>query len=237
VPRFLLFGLIVICLCAVEVRAQTPADSLLHVAQTAYDNGDFEAAEFAARRGLDAVENLDELARLPFYKMLGFTFVARDQDSTAYKWFLKVVRANPDYEPDPVQTSPKILAVFHKAKKDYLQYWIFYQPQADVRLAASWRSLVLPGWGQYYKQQQMKGAALASAQLLSLVALIAMQSEVNRRHNDYLSKKTYGDPNIETAYGEYRRAYHTRNAVGYVTLGIYVINYLDALYTPVKQRK
>jgi hypothetical protein len=114
---------------------------------------------------------------------------------------------------------------------------IYRLPQADVRLSASWRSLVVPGWGQIYKKQNTKAAAIMSAQALSLAALIFMQIQVNRLHNDYLEKRVYGDPTLESAFNEYTTAYRTRNAVGYITLGIYAINYLDALYYPVFKKK
>ena len=85
-----------------------------------------------------------------------------------------------------------------------------------------------------YKEQDVKSAAIIAAQVLSLAALVYMQTEVHRRHDDYLALKRYGDANIEDRYQEYRRAYQTRNAVGYITLGIYFAQYLDALYVPVR---
>ena len=114
---------------------------------------------------------------------------------------------------------------------------VYRMPQADARLAASWRSLALPGWGQFYKKQNTKGAALAAAQFMSLMAFAVMQGEADRAHNDYRRLRAYGDPRLEDAFQDYRRAYQTRNVFGYVALGIYAINYLDALYTPVFHHK
>jgi hypothetical protein len=226
VPLFSLYGQI------------TPADSLYQLGQVRYDDGDFDGAELAALRGLRLASDLDELGKLKFHLLLGFVYVARDQRENAAQEFNHVLVANPAYDLDPVQTSPKIMEVFRQARSDYLlkvasEPAVFRMPQSDVRLAASWRSLVAPGWGQFYKKQEVKGSAFAAAQILSLAVLIFMQTETNRRHDDYLGKRTYGDPNIENAYNEYRHAYQVRNVVGYVTLGIYFVNYLDALYYPV----
>jgi len=104
-------------------------------------------------------------------------------------------------------------------------------------MAASLRSLVLPGWVQYYTQQKIKGTAFAVAQIVSLAALIVLQAEADRRHDDYLAIREFNSPIVEDRYQEYRRAYRMRNAVGYVTLGIYILNYLDALYTPVVHKR
>ncbi len=241
-PRIFLFAIIVLSLSSFAHAQTTVADSLFHVAQTAYEDGDFYGAELAALRGLRVAEDADPLDKLKFHLLLGFVYVARDQVTEARNEFVKVVSINPAYDLDPVQTSPKIIDVFRQARNEYLarvasEPAIYRMPQADVRLSASWRSLVLPGWGQVYKNQDTKGAAIAAAQVLSLAALVFMQTEVNRRHDDYLRIKDYNNPDVEDRYQEYRRAYQTRNVVGYITLGIYFVNYLDALYTPVFKKR
>lgn len=238
-PRtFLLATFLLICTSVSFAQNLSTADSLFRVAQAAYEDGDFTNAELAALRGLREAEGADDLEKLKFHVLLGFIYVARDQNEVAKTEFLKALSANPAYEPDPVSTSPKILEVFRAARAEYMlrvatEPAIYRMPQADVRISASWRSLVLPGWGQFYKQQDVKGSAIAAAQVLSLAALIFMQTEVNRRHNDYRRIKDFNNPAVEDRYQEYRRAYQTRNVVGYVTFGIYLANYFDALYTPV----
>ena len=241
-PRFLIILLLPLMLLP-NARAQTSpvADSLFYVAQTAYEDGDFTAAELAALRGLREIESADDLEKLRFHALLGFVYVARDQNEAAKAEFLKVLAANPAYEPDPVTTSPKILEIFRQARAEYMlrvasEPAIYRMPQADVRIAASWRSLLVPGLGQFYKQQSTKGAAIMAAQALSLAALVFLQTEVNRRHDDYLQIRDFDDPNVEDRYQEYRLAYQTRNVVGYITLGIYLANYFDALYAPVKRK-
>jgi hypothetical protein len=238
-PRILLIATFFLALAALA-SAQSPsvADSLYRVAQAAYDDGDYNGAELAALRGLREAEGMDDLDKLKFHLVLGFVYVARDQNDIAHNEFLKVLSINPGYELDPVTTSPKIIEVFRNARNEYLarvasEPAIYRMPQADVRLSASWRSLLLPGWGQIYKEQGVKGSAFAAAQVLSLAALIFMQTEVNRRHDDYLQIRDYDNPDVEDRFQEYRRAYQTRNVVGYITLGIYFVNYLDALYYPV----
>ena len=233
-----------LCFSAVQLlfsQEPTASERTLADAQTAYDDGRYDEAELIALRGVRALEN-DSLATLPFRVLLGFVYVARDQTEDAYREFLKVININPAFELDPVMTSPKILEVFRRAKKDYMDNWmsqpqIYRMPQADVRLAASARSLVLPGWGQYYKDQKIKGTVFTAFQVLSLAALAVLQAEVNRRHDDYLNISEFNSPLVEDRYQEYRRAYRMRNAAGYFALGVYILNYLDALYTPVgKQR-
>lgn len=236
------FLLSLLCFCAISfAQVPTAGDRLFEEAQAAYDDGRYDEAELAALRGVREVE-ADPLATIPFHVLLGFVYVARDQTEDAYREFSRVVSINPAYELDPVMTSPKILEVFRRAKKDYIdnvmsQPQIYRLPQADVRLSASARSLVLPGWGQYYKDQKIKGTVFVAVQLLSLTALAVLQADVNRRHDDYLGIREYDSPVIEDRYQEYRRSYRMRNAAGYFALGVYILNYLDALYTPVGKKK
>ncbi len=241
-----LFNLIIILVslflsASVFAQITEEGDRLFVEAQAAYDDGRYDDAELSALRGVREVED-DPLATIPFHLLLGFVYVARDQTDDAHREFSKVVAINPAYELDPVMTSPKILEVFRSAKKDYIDNWlsqpqIYRMPQADVRLAASARSLVLPGWGQYYKDQRIKGTVFTAFQVLSVAALAVLQAEVNRRHDDYLSIREHNNPFVEDRYQEYRRAYRARNAAGYFALGVYILNYLDALYTPVAKRK
>jgi hypothetical protein len=235
--KYLILGVLILACANLCAQESTLADGLLLEAKTAYDDGRFDEAELAALRGLHEVET-DELATIPFHALLGFVYVARDQTDFAYREFYKAVAINPAYDLDPVMISPKILEVFRRAKTDYMdmlmeQPAIYRLPQADVRMAASARSLILPGWGQYYKQQRIKGTVFIAAQVLTLAALGVLQAEVGRRHDDYLAVKGQNSPIIEDRFQEYRRAYRARNAVGFFTLGIYIVNYLDALYTPI----
>jgi len=240
--RIAVVGIVLIfAMCPLYAQQRSTADSLFDAAQSAYEDGNYDGAELAALRGLREAANLDELGRLKYHLLLGFVYVARDQRQNALQEFTTVLKANPAYDLDPVQTSPKILEVFRAARSDYMEKVasepaVFRMPQADVRLSASWRSLVLPGWGQFYKRQELKGTAIAVTQVITLAALIFEQVEVDRRHHDYLSLG-YNNPETQRAYSDYKSAYRTRNVVGYITLGVYIFNYVDALYYPVSHKK
>jgi hypothetical protein len=239
--RFIIFFILLSLVPLLGANAQTSSlDSLCNFANTKFDSGYYDVAELAAERGLRVASGLLDLDRLCFHLILGKVYVARDSLGWAKEQFDSVLTANPRYDLDPLTTPPKILDVFREARRNYIQRMampeVYRQRQTDARLAASWRSAVLPGWGQIYKQQQVKGAALMAAQVISLAALIFMEFEVHNRHEDYLNVKEYGDPTVENRYQDYRRAYRIRNAFGYVTLGIYTLNYLDALYWPVKKK-
>lgn len=193
-----------------------------------------------ALRGLREAEGVDDLAEVPFRVVLATIYVARDQTGFALAEFRRIVAINPAIEMDPVLTSPKIIEVFGTAKREYVdqvmsQPEAYRLPEADAKLSASWRSALLPGWGQAYKQQRIKASTIGVVQLITFAAFIAFAVEADSRRDDYLAIHEYGSPLIDERYNDYRSAYRTRNILGYLTLGVYLANYYDALYSPVRK--
>jgi len=239
-------ALLVILAAGSHAQDARPAlDSLYRAAQSAWDEGQngWTNAELTALRGLRVAQGVDDLAAIEFHRILGFIYASRAESDRpvisedAVEEFLAILWANRRYDLDPLNTPGKIIDDWREAKTRFPYEIPDRVRQLDMRMSASWRSLAAPGWGQCYKTQDSKGAAVIAAQVLSLAALMYMQTDVNRRHKDYLAIRDYDDPNIQDRYDEYRRAYRMRNVIGYITLGIYVANYLDALYTPVKRPK
>lgn len=130
--------------------------------------------------------------------------------------------------------------MFGQAKREYVEQVLsqpeaYRLPEADAKLSASWRSAMLPGWGQAYKQQRVKATVFGVLQAATLAAFVAFIVETNTRKNDYLDVNEYGSPLLAERYNDYQSAYRTRNILGYLTLGVYLANYYDALYAPVRK--
>lgn len=51
------------------------------------------------------------------FKLLAVAYVALDQPALARRAFAQVLRRQPDYEPDPITTSPRVIRVFLAAKQ------------------------------------------------------------------------------------------------------------------------
>ena len=221
-------------LAAAPCRASVNADSLYALAEQANKNGDFLTARYEAMAALHYLPELTIVQACRFYEVLGSAFVGLDQQEEAFREFKNLYRLDISWKINP-EMSPKIKDV---AKEAYLEVLAELQrpdverlTSTELKFGASWRSAVLPGWGQFYKGQKVRGTAFMATQLLSLVALAVLQSEVNRRHDEYMGAE---GPVAAGAYGDYRNAWRMRNVVGYVAVGIYVASYLDALYSPPK---
>jgi len=66
------------------------------------------------------------------------------------------------------------------------------------------RSLVLPGWGQFYNGKRIKGSVIAAAGLASSVAYVVQRNQIN-------------DPDV-----------HTRNIYFFTTIGVVLYSMADA---------
>jgi hypothetical protein len=203
-----------------------------NIAHEAYVRGDYLTARLEAQAALWNRAKLNIVQACKFHELLGFCFVALGQRDDAIGAFRGLLELDRYWQLEP-GISPKISEAFDEARRQYEAYLALPAAKrlspAELRFGASWRSLVLPGWGQFYKGQSVRGSVAASLQVLSLVTLAILQSEVNRRHDIYEGKA--GNDAI-TAYDEYTRTWRTRNVVGYVALGVYIATYLDALYSP-----
>ena len=151
----------------------------------------------------------DDLIEIHKYLALSFYNISQQDSSRSH--FYSILSLNLKFEPDPVQTSPKILNFFKEIKEAFnrdivkktavpFKQYVFVE---DIRSQAAVRSLILPGWGQWHKKQETKAYIFGGAFLATtLTTIIAYQLEkelkdkyrneinpaqVTKKYNDYNS--------------------------------------------------
>lgn len=99
-----------------------------------------------------------------------------------------------------------------------------------TRGGALYRSLLLPGWGQLYNRQPIKGAAIAGAEVAALGAALAYHF-IGQSKQDAYRKLPAGQPTqvYEARISEAESRYDMRNILLYVAIGIHALNIIDAL--------
>lgn len=103
-----------------------------------------------------------------------------------------------------------------------------------TRSDAAFRSLLVPGWGQAYNRQPVKGAVYGTAALVTVGGAVVYHLKGARAQRDYESRVTAGDlgPDPAAAAAALRadanRAYRTRNAFVYGAVGVWVVAAADA---------
>jgi hypothetical protein len=117
---------------------------------------------------------------------------------------------------------------------------VFIQMTRKTSLYAGIRSGLVPGWGQYYTDQRMKGTLFFLAEAAAVGAVLYTdakrtdaQNEVNDAWRRYADADT--EEEIEAALAERDRLYdelekwhNNRRRWAYVAVGVWLVNVLDA---------
>ena len=219
--------------CAV---AQVVEPGTLEEIEAAYRQFEYERAEVLAREALQNYGNftVGELAEI--HTMLGLIAYNRGQQEEARRQFVSALQLVPGMDLDPALVPPKIVSYFENlraeletgsafASEGALRYVLVRDPRVDAAL----RSMVLPGWGQFYKGQDERAGLYAG--LFGLAAGGALYTHFRMRsaQNRYESADTAAE--AERYYAPYNRLYRARNGFLQGGVVIWLASYVDALLT------
>ncbi len=217
--------------------AQEPAGRAERVKEL-YESLQFEKAVQLSRLLLKTTRITSPQELITIHQYAGFSFFNLGQPDSAKKHFFTILSIDPEYQFNPVNTSPKIIKFFNKIKENYQKSassdnqkgyvrYIFLQ---DLRPGATWRSALMPGWGQYFKGQKKRskifGAAFWGGVTISAVSYLLE----NHYHQQYLDAKIRSD--IQDKYDTYNFWYKTRRVSLYFTAAVWVSSVLDAFWVP-----
>ncbi len=218
------------------LKAQSAYDKAMKV-QELYQSLKFEKAVQYSRQLLRSDTPFTKEQLILIHQFTAYAFFNLAQTDSARKHFVDILIMDPQYQLDPVTTSPKIIRFFNDLKKELkqkkLNFKIAYTRYVfvpDPRPGAAWRSALLPGWGQYFKGQKKKALGLASAFAASgTFTLVAAILEKNY-HRKYLD--TRQPDALAKNYDLYNRWYKIRKRSLYVMGIIWVASFADALWAP-----
>lgn len=91
---------------------------------------------------------------------------------------------------------------------------------------AGWRSMIIPGWGQFYKKQYAKGSVFLGVELASVASIIYFQNRCS-----YNIKQSLETPILDLQI-EYTNRAHKQQLYRNISIGacaaVWVLNVLDA---------
>jgi tetratricopeptide (TPR) repeat protein len=230
------FPLITSTLVCLLIASSTPrllADDVVAPIRSAYEEGNFNHAEYLALKALQNQRQLSPEDVLEIHKLLAFCYVALDDRQAAINEFLEVLDRNPRLTLEPLYVSPKIIDVFNAAKAQFQSRprpTETMNPADRIRLQASMRSLLLPGLGQFHKGQPTRGYVFMTAQGITVGAWISLVVITNNKRDDYRSQTNPAE--IDASYRDYKTVYRLRNTAGIAAIAVYIASFLDALYGP-----
>ena len=214
---------------------QIPEAQLLAEVQIAYEAFDFDRVEVLAdsaiaQRGVYSSETLSEV-----FKTLGLAQYARSDSSAARTAFESALSFNPNLTLDPALSSPVIMAFFNGIKETFVQQpeatnpntSIRYLPLVDPRPAAAMRSMILPGWGQFYKGERSKGLVLIG--LWSGLAASTVVAHFRRASTQDAYLAEQDRTLIQDRFDTFNTWHKIRNNLFLAVVGVWAYSYLDAL--------
>lgn len=182
---------------------------------------------------LKSDKNLPDSLAIDIYLMRAVSYYSIAREDSAAKNFEEILNINPNYSPDPLIISPKLISLFNQVKLNYRPK----QPvQSDSTSAkptealkektqsqnfARLKNLILPGWGHLSREFSAKGAVITSVSLLNLAGMIYFIYDTNQKEKSYLNETN--KILIPSRYNDYNNAYKIRNAliISYAALWIY----------------
>jgi len=161
-----------------------------------------------------------QLAEIHSFRAL--IFFEQSNSERAEEHLALALQLDPDLQLDPIffspqmqqrleELRPKIVTLNHAATPTTR-----YIVVADPRIAATWRSLLLPGWGQQFKEQKTKGRIFSIAAAALAGAIVASHLLRSRAEKKYWRA---GENDVVARYDTFNRYHQLRNNLA-LSLGL-----------------
>ena len=184
-------------------------DSTLKEIELFYGNGQYLSAELEARR-MSEETTLNDSVKVQIEKWIAFSLIAQGKSSLAKDRFIALLTIDGTFELDPILTSPKILYVFNDARAKYQSIKknitadsarVAAQQQQLSRSSISYRTIIFPGWEQFYQGREESGYIFFGAGAVTFVSGIACEFLRSGAREEYQNAKTPAD--ILSKYDRY----------------------------------
>jgi hypothetical protein len=203
---------------------------------------DYETAEVRARAALARFEELAPDRLVTVHATLGTLLYARGEAVEARRQFAAALSLDPTLELDPVLVSPPTIEFFETVRRETARApaAVTTVPETryvvldDRRPGAAVRSLVAPGWGQFYKGDRAKGVALAVAAAVTSGGAIYAHNARRDARNEYLAATSPDE--AERLYAPYNDWHRARTAFAIGAASVWAVALVDAVVTGAPRR-
>jgi len=221
-----------------SVSAQTSTPAVTEM-RNAFQQLNYTAAKKAGEQALQHWQRLTPQQAIEVHQVLGVIAYSEGDFFEAKSQFEQALSLEPDLKLDSLYVSPKIhqfldqlkanLAMGNGHSSGTLRYLVI----PDLRPQAALRSLLLPGLGQFHKNQKSKGRALMAGAGAGVVLTGALHLRREKARENYLSASTIAK--AEATYRRYNTLNRARNLSALLTSGLWLYSFFDALTSPAAQ--
>jgi len=210
-------------------------DSIYTILQTVeklYNAGSYITAELEARRLLEC-STMNDSIRLAVHKYAAFSLIAQGKTELAKEQFISMLKLVPDYDLDPVYTSPKILIIFRETQQRFLSLKRLKNDADGYPILGgyntiTYRTIIFPGWEQLYKNRTTTGNIFLGAGIATLGAGIIFEFLRSSARKNYLSEINSSE--FDNKYNIYNR-YYKAEIFSFIAFAVvYIASEIDVLY-------
>lgn len=216
--------------------AQPHGGEVLADLQDAYSRFEYEKV---LREGTAALERyseftVDQLAEI--HTILALAAYNQNDRRESRRHFISALQLKPDLSLDPLLVSPKILEFFEEIESEDTSTQherhnapVRYVIVPDRRTDAALRSMILPGWGQFYKGHSTKGWILATSFAAAAGGAVFSNHKRNAAEEAYLVESS---PDlVASRYDTFNRWHRARGGLLQAAAVVWAAGFVDALLT------
>ncbi len=195
---------------------------------------------------LNREKNLSKEEKIEIHLMKGISYYSISDEQSARESFIDILDLDKNYKIDPVRISPKIALFFQKVRSEYFldfpeiipvertvadttnKITKRYDSETSELIKGSvTRSILVPGWGHLYRDDDVKGWTITTAGIAALVSSAYFIVKTASDEKDYLNER---DPLLlDEKYNRYNSSYKIRNALILSYAAIWLYSQLDIL--------
>ena len=233
-PHTALFAVVVFALWSsfCPAFAQQSNQEIIGDIKNAYENLDFSVAEARIEAAINTFDRFTPAELGEIYSISAYIFFARDDQAGTRRQLDLALQIHPELKLSAREAPPQVIAILDeliqiRAASLPTETELRYLVVEDPRPAAVMRSMLLPGWGQLYKQEKKKGILLISAWGVTSIGALVAHNERKKAEEHYLASIDLQQ--INDRYPAFNKWHKTRNNLFLAAAGVWAFSYIDAL--------
>ncbi|MBN1560371.1 hypothetical protein JW998_08980 [candidate division KSB1 bacterium] len=232
-----------LCFFPAGLSGQEAAADLTSL-QQAFQSFDYDSVIDLAAQALRQPQRFTPEQLISIHEMKAVSHYAKAEMSQARDSFVAILKIDSLYAPDPVKTSPKIIAFFNSLKQESEYRTTEHQQPPPEKIVihdtvmvvqqtlGAYKmsvpvSLVFPGAGHLLMGETGRGAVLLALSTATLATAIYYSYESRQKEDDYMN--ALDDAAIRSTYNAYNSAYRTRNALWAAYAAVWIFSQTDLL--------
>ena len=240
---------IILCVSFMQLLFAQQNSGPISVLKSKFESFDYNEAISYADSLLTHKSIFSSEEQVQIYLVKGVSQFSLLNYNGAENSFNNILKINPNYILDSASVSPKIISFFNNLKSDFEKKLAIknesvsiktdtvylpkiinkVEPTNDLKQAIL-RSVIFPGLGHFYLNENTKGWILTSLSAITLASSIYFIIDSNKKEKNYLNETNPGL--IQQKYNSYNSSYKIKNVSIISFVAVWLYSQIDILFFP-----